>query len=58
MSCGGCIKNNTKVGVIPEEKDGYTFKYWQTETGEVWDGIVDGPEYLTPVWEEDGGNNN
>ncbi len=58
MSCGGCIKNNTKVGVIPEEKDGYTFKYWQTETGEAWDGIVDGPEYLTPVWEEDGGNNN
>ncbi len=58
MSCGGCIKNNTKVGVIPEEKDGYTFKYWQTETGEVWDGIVDGPEYLTPVWEEDGGTNN
>jgi len=56
--CRICVKAGTESLPTPEDKYGYTFKYWQTQDGEIWDGIVDGPEYLTPVWEENSENNN
>ncbi len=53
-----CVREGCNVEITPEIKEGYIFKYWKTEAGEIWDGIVDGPEYLTPVWEENSGDVN